>query len=110
MDYKSRLESKDLDLMFEGVLTLKTKEDCYRFFEDLCTIQELQELSQRFAVATMLNAELKYTDIIDKTMASSATISRINKALHYGANGYKLVIDRLDEDGLLPSKEDFLED
>lgn len=107
MNYKSRLESMNLDLMFDAVLTLKDKEDCYRFFEDLCTIQELQELSQRFVVATMLNADLKYTDIIDKTMASSATISRINKALHYGADGYKLAIERLDMEGKLPKMMTF---
>lgn len=108
MEYKSRLESKELHLMFDAIMTLKTKEDCYRFFEDLCTIQELQELSQRFMVATMLNADMKYTDIIDKTMASSATISRINKSLHYGADGYKLAIKRLAEEGKLPTKKDFL--
>ena len=78
---------------FEAVLKLETKEDCRKFFEDVCTIKELQDLSQRLAVARMLNDGEKYQTIEEKTGASTATISRVNKCLLYGKGGYGIVID-----------------
>ena len=78
-------------------LNLKTKEECYNFFEDLCTVNELLSLSQRFEVASMLRSKNTYLEIAEKTGASTATISRVNRSLNYGSNGYKLVFDRLIE-------------
>lgn len=95
MKFHSRLKSEDLDALFEAVLQLKNEEECYRFFEDLCTITELKAISQRLQVAKLLYNKKTYNEIEEQTMASTATISRINKALNYGADGYKLVIDRL---------------
>lgn len=107
MNYSSRLQSEEMDILFDGILQLKSREECYRFFEDLCTIQELQELSQRFYVAILLRNNMKYSDIIKRSTASSATISRINKALHYGADGYNLVFDKMEESEIMPVIEGF---
>jgi TrpR-related protein YerC/YecD len=87
--YQSKLKSPLLDQLFSVILTLKDLEACYRFFEDVCTIKELQDLATRFEVARLLNQKVSYVDIVKKTKASSATISRVNRALVYGANGYK---------------------
>ncbi len=91
----SKLKAEDLDHFFEAVLTLENVDDCYKFFEDICTVNELKSISQRFAVARMLDEKCVYTDIVEKTGASTATISRVNRALNYGADGYKLVFERL---------------
>lgn len=95
MRYESRLLSEQADKLFAGVLKLKTVEECYRFFDDLCTIKEVQAMSQRFTVARQLEAGVTYQEIAQKTGASTATISRVNRCLHYGAGGYKLVLERL---------------
>ena len=95
MAYKSILERKDVDALFDAVLTLKNREDCYRFFEDLCTINEIHAIAQRMEVAKLLSEKKTYNKIESITNASTATISRINKCLVYGAGGYKLAIDRL---------------
>ena len=95
MAYKSILERKDVDALFDAVLTLKNREDCYRFFEDLCTITEIHAIAQRMEVAKLLSEKKTYNEIESITNASTATISRINKCLVYGAGGYKLAIDRL---------------
>ena len=95
MAYKSILERKDVDALFDAVLTLKDREDCYRFFEDLCTINEIHAIAQRMEVAKLLSEKKTYNEIESITNASTATISRINKCLVYGAGGYKLAIDRL---------------
>lgn len=83
--------------LFEAVLTLKTVEECEHFFSDLCTVKEIKETSQRFEVARLLSAGNVYSDIAEKTGASTATISRVNRALNYGEGGYKTVIERLEK-------------
>ena len=98
MAYRSNLKRPELDKLFEAVLLLKDQEECYRFFEDVCTVAELEALGQRLMVARMLNRQMTYQDIAEKTGASSATISRVNRALQYGADGYKRVLPRLRAD------------
>ena len=98
MAYESRFKSEDIDGLFEAVLKLENEEECYRFFEDLCTINELKAMAQRWQVARLLAARKTYSEIEDETAASTATISRINKCLVYGAGGYKLAIERLKEE------------
>ena len=93
----SRLKDVNAEYLFEAVLSLETMEECYKFFEDICTVNELKSISQRFAVAKMLNDKCVYTDIVAKTGASTATISRVNRTLNYGADGYKLVFERLSD-------------
>jgi TrpR-related protein YerC/YecD len=83
------------DALFRGVLHLRTVEECYRFFEDLCTVGEIGALAQRFAVARMLNEGKTYQQIAARTGASSATISRVRRFLTYGADGYALVLERM---------------
>ncbi|MBE5881787.1 MAG: TrpR YerC/YecD [Lachnospiraceae bacterium] len=90
-----KLKSEPVDKLFEAILTLQTKEECYSFFEDLCTVNELLSLSQRFEVATMLREKKTYLEIAEKTGASTATISRVNRSLTYGNDGYELVFDRM---------------
>ena len=86
-----------VDHLFDAVLSLQNKEECYSFFEDLCTVNELLSLSQRFEVASMLRQHKTYLEIAEKTGASTATISRVNRSLNYGDDGYELVFDRLQE-------------
>ena len=81
--------------LFEAILSLKTTEECHAFFQDLCTVAELRAMAQRLEVAQMLDSGMIYNDILDRTGASSATISRVNRALQYGADGYKTVLPRL---------------
>lgn len=97
MAYSSKFRSKEIDALFEAVLVLEDREDCYRFFEDLCTINEIQAMAQRLEVAKLLREKKTYTEIEQKTKASTATISRINKCLNYGAEGYKRILERLDK-------------
>lgn len=85
----------DLAPLFEAVLTLENPEECRRFFEDLCTIQELKAISQRLQVAKMLDQNCVYNEIVTKTGASTATISRVNRSLHYGSDGYRVVFEHL---------------
>lgn len=89
------LRSDQLTRLFEAVLTLESVEDCYRFFEDVCTIKELQDLSQRFHIATLLDEGLNYQAIARRVETSSTTISRVNHALNYGSGGYRTVLRRL---------------
>ena len=86
------------DDMYRAILTLKTVDECKQFFDDLCTVTELQAMEQRYQVAQYLDAGLIYNDILEKTGASSATISRVNKCLVYGSDGYRRMLDRLKED------------
>ncbi|MGN0530415.1 MAG: YerC/YecD family TrpR-related protein [Eubacterium sp.] len=90
-------EDENLDFLFNSILQLENLEECYDFFEDLCTVQELKSLSQRIVVAKMLSEKCVYTDIVTKTGASTATISRVNRSLQYGCDGYDIVFKRLDE-------------
>ena len=84
-----------INLLYEAVLALETPEECRAFFQDLCTVAELRAMAQRLEVAQLLDDGLIYNDILQRTGASSATISRVNRALQYGADGYKLVLPRL---------------
>ena len=93
-----QLKSEPVDHLFEAILTLKSKEECYSFFEDLCTVNELLSLSQRFEVAAMLKEHKTYLDIAEKTGASTATISRVNRSLNYGNDGYEMVFSRMKEE------------
>ncbi len=93
-----KLRSEAMDRLFEVILSLKDVEECYAFFEDLCTVKELKDLSQRLDVARLLNQNLRYQEVADKTTVSSATISRVKKCLDYGTGGYKMVLNRLEED------------
>lgn len=95
MTKESKLKSKQLDEFFDAVLMLKTKEDCYKFFEDVCTIRELHSITQRLEVAKLLKIRKTYNEIEKETGASTATISRVNRNLNYGASGYELVLDKL---------------
>jgi len=90
-----KLKSEPVDQLFDAILTLQTKEECYSFFEDLCTVNELLSLSQRFEVASMLRQKKTYLEIAEKTGASTATISRVNRSLTYGNDGYELVFGRM---------------
>ncbi|MBO5093217.1 MAG: TrpR YerC/YecD [Lachnospiraceae bacterium] len=90
-----KIKTDAADHLFDAILSLNTKEECYNFFEDLCTVNELLSLSQRFEVAAMLRQRCTYLEIAEKTGASTATISRVNRSLNYGTDGYELVFDRL---------------
>ena len=91
----SNWHNKSTDELCEALLSLETKEECYAFFEDLCTVNELLSLTQRFEVASMLRDQKTYLEIAEKTGASTATISRVNRSLNYGSDGYELVFNRL---------------
>lgn len=90
-----KLKTKAVDHLFEAVLSLENKEECYKFFEDVCTVNELLSLSQRFEVARMLRTQKTYLDIAEETGASTATISRVNRSLNYGNDGYDMVFNRM---------------
>ncbi len=93
---KSKIAQKEKnDLLYRAILTLKNEEECYSFFQDLCTISELRSMEQRYEVATLLNDGMLYSDILEKTGASSATISRVNRSLSYGTGAYERVFARL---------------
>lgn len=91
----SKIQSKDVDFLFDAILQLQTRDECYMFFEDLCTVQELKALSQRLVVAKMLSEGRVYSDIVKTTGASTATISRVNRSLEYGCDSYSLVFGRM---------------
>ena len=86
------------DRLYKAILTLETEEECYDFFADLCTVSEMKAMEQRFEVAKLLNEGLIYNDILEKTGASSATISRVNRSLNYGTDAYHTIFDRLDKE------------
>ena len=92
-----KLKDKLNDQLCQAVLALKNMDECYQFFEDICTISELKSMSQRLEVARMLKAGHTYDDIVEHTGASTATISRVKRCLNYGADGYKTVLERLPE-------------
>ena len=92
----NKLKNDAVDYLFDAVLQLQSKEECYNFFEDLCTVNELLSLSQRFDVTAMLRNKKTYLEIAEKTGASTATISRVNRSLHYGNDGYELIFQRLE--------------
>ncbi len=91
-----KIKTPAVDKLFEAILTLKNKDECYIFFEDICTVNELLSLSQRFEVARMLRHDKTYLEISAKTGASTATISRVNRSLNYGNDGYDMVFSRME--------------
>lgn len=93
----SKLKNKNTDMLFEAILQLKNTEECYNFFEDLCTVPELRAMSQRLVVARRLTQKKVYNAIVEETGASTATISRVNRSLTYGCDGYKMVFERMDK-------------
>lgn len=93
----SRLRSPAVDQLFDAILSLRDREECYRFFQDLCTIREIQAMAQRFEAARMLREGHTYEEIVAATGMSTATISRIKRFVEYGSDGYTLVIDRLNQ-------------
>ena len=92
-----KIRTEAVDYLFDAILSLKDKEEGYTFFEDICTINELLSLSQRFEVAKMLREQTTYLEIAEKTGASTATISRVNRSLYYGNDGYDMVFERMEK-------------
>jgi TrpR-related protein YerC/YecD len=95
MTMSKKIHTEAVDYLFEAILSLKNKEECYTFFEDVCTVNEILSLSQRFEVAKMLREKKTYLEISEKTGASTATISRVNRSLNYGNDGYEMVFERM---------------
>ena len=94
----NKVHNEAVDSLFDAILTLKNRQECYAFFLDVCTMNEINSLSQRYEVAGMLRDKKTYLDISEKTGASTATISRVNRSLNYGNDGYKVVWDHLAEE------------
>lgn len=92
-----KIKTPEVEQMFKAILSLQSVDECFEFFEDLCTINELLSLSQRFEVAKMLRESRTYLEIAEKTGASTATISRVNRSLNYGNDGYDMVMKRMGE-------------
>lgn len=92
---EKKIRDNNTDFFFEALLNLKTVDECYDFFEDLCTVNELKSISQRIVVAKMLREKKVYSEIVDETGASTATVSRVNRSLQYGCGGYDLIFDRM---------------
>ena len=96
---KTKIAQKEKnDLLYRAILKLEDEDECYRFFQDLCTISELRAMEQRFEVATLLDKDMIYSEILEKTGASSATISRVNRSLINGAGGYNSILEKMKED------------
>lgn len=102
--FTPRVQNAQTDLLVQAMLSLDSEEEAYRFFEDVCTIAEFKSISQRLEVAVLLRQGVTYQEIVKRTGASSTTISRVNRALLYGADGYHRVLDKLDERHLLPER------
>ena len=92
-----KIKTESVDYLFDAILNLKNKDECYNFFEDLCTVNELLSLSQRFEVASMLREHKTYLEIAENTGASTATISRVNRSLNYGTDGYEMIFERMSQ-------------
>ena len=97
-NYDSKIKNKQVNDFFEAILLLEDVEECYRFFEDICTVKEIQSIAQRLEVAKLLTLNKTYNEIEKETGASTATISRINRSLNYGVDGYDIVLERLGYD------------
>ena len=91
----SKIKSDNMDFLFDCILSLQSMDECYDFFEDLCTVNEVQAISQRIVVAKMLSEKRVYSDIVKETGASTATISRVNRSLQFGCNGYEKLFERV---------------
>ena len=96
--FEPKIRNSQTDLLMKAILTLKNEEDAYRFFEDLCTIPEIKSISQRLEVAYLLDKKETYQKIADETGASSATISRVNRSLTYGADGYNRILEKMEKE------------
>ena len=94
---KNSRRNETTDALFDAILSLESREECYAFFEDLCTVTELKAISQRIVVAKMLSDDRVYSDIVKETGASTATISRVNRSLQFGCNGYEKIFERVEE-------------
>ena len=103
--FEPKLKNDQTDMLMNAMLRLETQDDAYRFFEDICTIAEIKSMAQRLEVATLLRKGVTYQEIARETGASSATISRVNRALLYGADGYVRVLDAMERDASLPAEE-----
>ena len=97
MPANPKLKAGLTDQLFKATLSLKSEEECYQFFEDICTISEIKSMAQRLEVARMLKNGHTYDEIVIQTGASTATISRVKRCLHYGADGYKIILARIEE-------------
>ena len=93
----SKIKSKETDLLFNAILQLQSEDECYQFFEDLCTVNELKAMSQRLVVAKMLSEGRVYSDIVEATGASTATISRVKRSVEYGCDSYAMLFSRMEE-------------
>ena len=93
----NKIKDDNIDFLFSAILNLQSLEECYDFFEDLCTVPELKAFSQRIVVAKMLRDKRVYSDIVAATGASTATISRVNRSLQYGCNGYEVIFKRMEK-------------
>jgi TrpR-related protein YerC/YecD len=98
--YASRLKNPGTDLLVKALLALEGEEECYRFMEDLLTVREIRDLSQRLEVAMLLKDKVTYNEIVERTGVSTATIGRVNRSLTYGAGGYMSVIEKISEEGM----------
>ncbi len=92
----AKFHDENVAYLFKAILALETEEECERFFDDICTVPELKAISQRLAVAKMLSEKRVYSDIVTETGASTATISRVNRSLNYGSDGYEVVLKKLE--------------
>lgn len=97
MNYRYKVQNEEIDKLFEAILLLKDKEECYRFFDDLCTINEIEAFAQRLEVAKMLFSKMTYQEIEKQTGISAATISKISKSFSFGPGGYEMIINRLND-------------
>ncbi len=97
MNYHYKVQNEQIDKLFEAILSLDSIEECYRFFDDLCTINEIEAFGQRLMVAKMIHKKMTYQEIEKKTGISAATISKISKSFMYGPKGYKMIIDKLED-------------
>ena len=97
MAEKNSRRNETTDALFDAILSRESREECYAFFEDLCTVTELKAISQRIVVAKMLSDDRVYSDIVKETGASTATISRVNRSLQFGCNGYEKIFERVEE-------------
>lgn len=99
MNYRYKIQNEEIDKLFEAILKLETVEDCYRFFDDLCTVNEIEAFGQRLAVAKMLYSKMTYQEIEKITGISAATISKISKSFSFGPGGYEMILKRIQNEG-----------
>ena len=96
--YESKIWTEQTDMLVKALLSLENEDECRRFMEDLLTMREIRDLSQRLEVAGLLKQKVTYNDIVDRTGVSTATIGRVNRALTYGTGGYEMILDKLNEE------------